>query len=87
MSNITKGFLIWLALIVVMCVLYYGFNSNKEIETINPSDAKVETLEVRRDSLKVKLQEISEDENKRIKEIIAFDNDSTVKLFKVLVTE
>lgn len=87
MSNITKGFLIWLALIVVMCVLYYVFNSNKEIEVIDSNEVRVETLEIKKDSLKVKLQEISKDENKHIKEIIALDNDSTVKLFKVLVAK
>lgn len=85
MNAILKGFLIWLALIFVMCALYYFFNSNDEIE--KPIDTRIDTLEIHRDSLKVKLKEITEDENKTIKNIITLDNDSTLKLFKVLVSE
>lgn len=85
MNAILKGFLIWLALIIVMCALYYFFNSNGEIE--KPVDTRIDTLEIHRDSLKVKLKEITEDENKTIKNIITLDNDSTLKLFKVLVSE
>lgn len=48
---------------------------------------ETDTITVKRDSLINELKNIEHEENKVIKEVTVLSNDSTLKLFKVLVSE
>lgn len=48
---------------------------------------ETDTITIKRDSLINELKNIEHEENKVIKEVTVLSNDSTLKLFKVLVSE
>ena len=54
---------------------------------IAPTIIETDTIVIKRDSLIKQLKDIEHEESKVIKEVMVLDNDSTLKLFKVLVSE
>lgn len=52
-----------------------------------PTLINTDTITIKRDSLIKELKSIEHEENKVIKEVFILDNDSTLRLFKVLVSD
>lgn len=85
MTKTVKDFfsVIGVCFILVTIFLLIQHHINIAPSTIIETD----TITIKRDSLINELKNIEHEENKVIKEVTVLSNDSTLKLFKVLVSE
>lgn len=74
-----------IGLVIGVIFDYYAFN--KDNNTIFIENNKIDSLKLKRDSIKIIIENIDSIKNAKIIEVSRLDNDSTVKLFYKLVKE
>lgn len=74
-----------IGLVIGVIFDYYAFN--KDNNTIFIENNKIDSLKLKRDSIKIIIENIDSIKNAKIIEVSTLNNDSTLKLFYKLVSE
>ena len=85
MTKTVRDFFSVIGVCIILVTIFLLIQHHKKIapSTIIETD----TITIKRDSLINELKNIEHEENKVIKEVMVLSNDSSLKLFKVLVSE